>query len=39
MAAATQDSAVSSGKITRVFIYLVLLLSALFYLLPFFSCW
>ncbi|PCJ04804.1 MAG: sugar ABC transporter permease [Rhodobacteraceae bacterium] len=36
MAAATQDSAVSSGKITRVFIYLVLLLSALFYLLPFF---
>ncbi|NRB17286.1 MAG: carbohydrate ABC transporter permease [Rhodobacteraceae bacterium] len=36
MAAATQDTAVSSGKITRVFIYLVLLLSALFYLLPFF---
>jgi len=36
MSAATQDSAVSSGKITRVFIYLVLLMSALFYLLPFF---
>ena len=36
MSAATQDTAVNSGKITRVFIYLVLLLSALFYLLPFF---
>lgn len=36
MSAATQDIAVSSGKITRTFIYLVLLLSALFYLLPFF---
>ncbi|WIY23879.1 carbohydrate ABC transporter permease [Parasedimentitalea psychrophila] len=36
MPATTQDTAVSSGKITRVFIYLVLLLSALFYLLPFF---
>ncbi|AZV80785.1 carbohydrate ABC transporter permease (plasmid) [Parasedimentitalea marina] len=36
MSVATQDTAVSSGKITRVFIYLVLLLSALFYLLPFF---
>jgi glucose/mannose transport system permease protein len=36
MSAATQDTAVNSGKITRVFIYLVLLMSALFYLLPFF---
>ncbi|OUS39067.1 sugar ABC transporter permease [Rhodobacterales bacterium 56_14_T64] len=36
MSTATQDSAVSSGKITRTFIYLVLLMSALFYLLPFF---
>ncbi|WP_380056203.1 carbohydrate ABC transporter permease [Falsihalocynthiibacter sp. SS001] len=36
MSAATQDTAVSTGKITRTFIYLVLLLFALFYLLPFF---
>lgn len=34
MAAVTQDSAVSTGRITRAFIYLVLLLFALFYLLP-----
>jgi glucose/mannose transport system permease protein len=34
MAAVTQDSAVSTGRITRVFLYLVLLLFALFYLLP-----
>ncbi|NGM45384.1 carbohydrate ABC transporter permease [Rhodobacter sp. SGA-6-6] len=31
---ATQDSAVSTGNVTRVFIYLVLILFALFYLLP-----
>ena len=34
MAAVTQDTAVSTGRITRVFIYVVLLLFALFYLLP-----
>jgi glucose/mannose transport system permease protein len=34
MAAVTQDTAVSTGRITRVFIYLLLLLFALFYLLP-----
>ena len=34
MSAVTQDSAVSTGRITRAFIYLVLLLFALFYLLP-----
>ncbi|MGJ8527899.1 carbohydrate ABC transporter permease [Maritalea sp.] len=36
MSISTQDTAVSSGRITRAFIYLVLLLFALFYLLPFF---
>ncbi|MEM6637191.1 MAG: carbohydrate ABC transporter permease [Pseudomonadota bacterium] len=34
MAVATQDSAVRTGRITRTFIYLVLLLFALFYMLP-----
>lgn len=34
MSAVTQDSAVSTGNVTRVFIYLVLILFALFYLLP-----
>jgi glucose/mannose transport system permease protein len=34
MAAVTQDTAVSTGRITRVLIYLLLLLFALFYLLP-----
>lgn len=34
MSAVTQDSAVSTGRITRTFIYLVLILFALFYLLP-----
>lgn len=34
MSAVTQDSAVSTGRITRAFIYLVLILFALFYLLP-----
>ena len=34
MSAVTQDTAVSTGRIARVFIYLVLLLFALFYLLP-----
>lgn len=36
MSVATQDTAVSTGKISRTLIYLVLLLFALFYLLPFF---
>jgi len=36
MAVAEQDTAVRTGAITRTFIYLVLLLFALFYLLPFF---
>jgi glucose/mannose transport system permease protein len=36
MAIATQDTAVRTGRITRAFIYLFLLLFALFYLLPFF---
>ncbi len=36
MSVATQDTAVSTGRITRVLVYLVLLLFALFYLLPFF---
>jgi glucose/mannose transport system permease protein len=36
MSGVTQDTAVSTGKVTRTFIYLVLLLFALFYLLPFF---
>jgi glucose/mannose transport system permease protein len=34
MSAVTQDTAVSTGRITRTFIYLVLVLFALFYLLP-----
>ncbi len=34
MAAVTQDTAVSTGRVTRAFIYLVLVLFALFYLLP-----
>ena len=34
MSAVTQDTAVSTGRVTRAFIYLVLLLFALFYLLP-----
>ena len=34
MAAVMQDTAVSTGRITRTFIYLVLVLFALFYLLP-----
>ena len=34
MSAVTQDTAVSTGRITRTFIYLVLILFALFYLLP-----
>jgi glucose/mannose transport system permease protein len=34
MSAASQDTAVRTGRITRTFIYLVLLLFALFYLLP-----
>ncbi len=36
MTAATQDTAIRTGRITRTFIYLVLVLFALFYLLPFF---
>jgi glucose/mannose transport system permease protein len=36
MSAATQDTAIRTGRVTRTFIYLVLLLFALFYLLPFF---
>jgi glucose/mannose transport system permease protein len=36
MAGVTQDTAVSTGGVTRVFIYVVLLVFALFYLLPFF---
>ena len=35
MSAATQDTAIRTGNATRVLIYLVLLLFALFYLLPF----
>ncbi len=34
MSAVTQDTAVSTGRVTRAFIYLLLLLFALFYLLP-----
>ncbi len=34
MSAATQDTAVSTGRVTRAFIYLILILFALFYLLP-----
>lgn len=36
MAVATQDTAVRTGRITRTFIYVVLIFFALFYLLPFF---
>jgi glucose/mannose transport system permease protein len=36
MSAATQDTAIRTGRVTRTFIYLVLVLFALFYLLPFF---
>jgi glucose/mannose transport system permease protein len=36
MAAAGQDTAIRTGRVTRAFIYLVLLLFALFYLLPLF---
>ncbi len=36
MAVATQDTAIRTGRITRVFIYVFLLLFALFYLLPLF---
>jgi glucose/mannose transport system permease protein len=36
MSAVTQDTAVSTGRVARTFIYLVLLLFALFYLLPLF---
>lgn len=36
MSAATQDTAVRTGRITRTFIYVVLIFFALFYLLPFF---
>jgi glucose/mannose transport system permease protein len=36
VAAVEQDTAVRTGRITRIFIYLVLLLFALFYLLPFY---
>jgi len=34
MAVATQDTAIRTGRITRTFIYLVLVLFALFYMLP-----
>jgi glucose/mannose transport system permease protein len=34
MSAVTQDTAVSTGRVTRAFIYLALVLFALFYLLP-----
>jgi glucose/mannose transport system permease protein len=34
MSAVTQDTAVSTGRVTRAFIYLILILFALFYLLP-----
>jgi len=36
MSGATQSTAISTGRITRTLVYLVLLLFALFYLLPFF---
>ena len=36
MAVATQDTAVRTGRITRTFIYVVLIFFACFYLLPFF---
>lgn len=36
MSAVTQDTAVRTSAVTRTFIYLILLLFALFYLLPFF---
>jgi glucose/mannose transport system permease protein len=34
MSAAVQNNAVNTGRIARTFIYLTLLLAALFYLLP-----
>ena len=34
MMAATQETAVKTGRVARTFVYLVLLLFALFYLLP-----
>ncbi|MDP2731664.1 MAG: carbohydrate ABC transporter permease [Hoeflea sp.] len=34
MSSASQDTAVSTGRVTRTFLYLVLILFALFYLLP-----
>ena len=34
MAVATQDSAIRTGRITRTLIYLLLILFALFYMLP-----
>lgn len=36
MSATSQDTAIRSGRITRTFIYLILILFSLFYLLPFF---
>ena len=36
MSAATQETAIRTGHVTRTFIYVVLLVFALFYLLPFF---
>ena len=36
MAAASTDTVIRTGRVTRVFLYLVLLLFALFYLLPLF---
>jgi glucose/mannose transport system permease protein len=36
MSVVTQDTAISTGRIARTLIYLVLLLAALFYLLPFY---
>ena len=36
MAVATTDTAIRTGRVTRVFIYVFLLVFALFYLLPFF---
>ncbi|MGJ8611497.1 MAG: carbohydrate ABC transporter permease [Octadecabacter sp.] len=36
MSATSQDIAIRSGRITRTFIYLILILFSLFYLLPFF---
>jgi glucose/mannose transport system permease protein len=38
MAVASTDNAIRSSSVTRVFVYLFLLLFALFYLLPLASC-